>query len=457
ITPSTASSNTGLICSGTSFNLSLSTASGGNGTYTYQWQSSTVSSSNGFSNYTTGGCSGPFGAFLDICNNGVSITRPTFFRAVLSSGNCSTVTSNAILINISTAPSILSQPNSISACAGSGVRVTVAISVSGINPTYTWQECNGACGSGAWTNVTNNANTTFTGANTSVLTITGITSSMNGNSYRVLVGSSCGTTSSNVLNLTTNQPPLIVTQPTSVTVCGLGVGLLSPVVSGTALTYQWQGSSTSGGTYSNLVNGVPSGVTYSTTTLTSLSITSTGLANYFYQLVASSAVCGNSATTNAAGFRTNTVIGNNLQTVVSNFICNNATTTILGSVPTGGNGSYSYQWQTSPDNSTWSNASGGTSPTTQNYSPTASLTSNTYFQRVVTSGVCSSTSTSDFITINTPPVFTLQPTSITTCTGNTVVFNVTATSSGNVQYFWQCNQARVVDSAMFQFLRSFLL
>ena len=45
--------------------------------------------------------------------------------------------------------------------------------------------------------------------------------------------------------------------------------------------------------------------------------------------------------------------------------------------PTGGTGSYAYQWQSSPDNATWSNISGATSAT---YSPGA-LTTNTYFRR----------------------------------------------------------------------------
>ena len=52
--------------------------------------------------------------------------------------------------------------------------------------------------------------------------------------------------------------------------------------------------------------------------------------------------------------------------------------------PTGGTGSYAYQWQSSPDNATWSNISRATSAT---YSPGA-LTTNTYFRREVTSGAC---------------------------------------------------------------------
>jgi hypothetical protein len=50
--------------------------------------------------------------------------------------------------------------------------------------------------------------------------------------------------------------------------------------------------------------------------------------------------------------------------------------------PTGGNGTYTCQWQSSPNGtSSWTNASGATSTT---YTPTA-LTAATYFQLVVTS------------------------------------------------------------------------
>jgi RHS repeat-associated protein len=47
----------------------------------------------------------------------------------------------------------------------------------------------------------------------------------------------------------------------------------------------------------------------------------------------------------------------------------------------GGSGTYSYQWQSSPNNSTWSNVSGATATT---YTPT-SLTSTTYYRAAVTS------------------------------------------------------------------------
>jgi hypothetical protein len=65
--------------------------------------------------------------------------------------------------------------------------------------------------------------------------------------------------------------------------------------------------------------------------------------------------------------------------------------------PTGGTGIYTYQWQSSTDNSTWINISGASLPF---YSPPA-LTLSTWFRRIVYSGTCSSAiSSAVLITVN---------------------------------------------------------
>ena len=65
-------------------------------------------------------------------------------------------------------------------------------------------------------------------------------------------------------------------------------------------------------------------------------------------------------------------------------ICAGATINDLtGSAPTGGNGTYNYQWQSSPDNSTWT-PNGKTGQTMTG----VPVNTTTYFNRVVTSSVC---------------------------------------------------------------------
>src|SRR5690606_15594197 len=57
---------------------------------------------------------------------------------------------------------------------------------------------------------------------------------------------------------------------------------------------------------------------------------------------------------------------------------------LSGSVPSGGNETFSYQWQQSADGISWQNITGALS---QDYQP-LNLSSTTYYQRLVTSAMC---------------------------------------------------------------------
>jgi hypothetical protein len=63
------------------------------------------------------------------------------------------------------------------------------------------------------------------------------------------------------------------------------------------------------------------------------------------------------------------------------------------SAPGGGTGTYTYQWQSSPDNATWTNISDATSST---YTSEA-LASPTYFRLLVTSGTCGTEATASVL------------------------------------------------------------
>jgi hypothetical protein len=89
-----------------------------------------------------------------------------------------------------------------------------------------------------------------------------------------------------------------------------------------------------------------------------------------------------------------------------------------------------YQWQSSPDNSTWSNIPGATTVT---YNATA--TSTTYYRVVVTCNIGPITyySASALITVNTAPNITFNPANPYVCgAGN----SVTITASGATTYSW---------------------
>jgi len=117
-------------------------------------------------------------------------------------------------------------------------------------------------------------------------------------------------------------------------------------------------------------------------------------------------------------------------------------------LPSGGTGSYTYQWQSSPDDATWTNISGATSIT---YTA-GTLTSNTYYRREETSGSCGTVS-SNVITITmvgsltaiTPTVST-NPVCVTSSGGGTNV--QIASSVSGVNYQLQTSLGTNVGSAV---------
>jgi gliding motility-associated-like protein len=80
--------------------------SGGNGTYTYQWQISTTSAATGFVNVATGGTNATYSP--------ANITQNTWFRRVVMSGACTGNISNAVMLTLmNTPPVVISVPGAI--------------------------------------------------------------------------------------------------------------------------------------------------------------------------------------------------------------------------------------------------------------------------------------------------------------------------------------------------------
>lgn len=91
--------------------------------------------------------------------------------------------------------------------------------------------------------------------------------------------------------------------------------------------------------------------------------------------------------------------------------------------PTGGDGTFAYQWQSSPNNSTWIDISGANGST---YNP-PTLTTNTYYRRGVSSGSCGYVySASVLITVVTLPTANAGTDK---CRNNNNTFAMTATAA----------------------------
>lgn len=100
-------------------------------------------------------------------------------------------------------------------------------------------------------------------------------------------------------------------------------------------------------------------------------------------------------------------ISNNNLSLSSSTICSGASpSTISGSTPTGGSGTYTYQWESSTTSSSTGFANVASSGTSKDYSPSA-LSQTTWFRRVVSStGVSNSTSSAIRVLVNETPTLT---------------------------------------------------
>ena len=117
-----------IICSGTAPALLTGTApAGGDGTYTYQWMSSTVSAVNGFTNIP--------GATNPTYQPGI-LTQTTWFRRVVTSNSpCPSTTTNVVEITVNPRPTVTSAVAK-TICSGSSVAYTPTSDVPGT--TFAW-------------------------------------------------------------------------------------------------------------------------------------------------------------------------------------------------------------------------------------------------------------------------------------------------------------------------------
>jgi hypothetical protein len=117
-------------------------------TGTIQWQSSTTSASTGFSNIA-----GATTSTLTSVQMGV-LTATTYYRAIVTSGVCSSVNSASLTVTVNALPSISASASPTSVCPGAAT----TLSASGGN-SYTW---NNGAGSGTGLSVNLSATTTYT-------------------------------------------------------------------------------------------------------------------------------------------------------------------------------------------------------------------------------------------------------------------------------------------------------
>ncbi|RYD54443.1 MAG: hypothetical protein EOP56_19200, partial [Sphingobacteriales bacterium] len=405
------------ICSGN--NTAFSVTATGSG-LSYQWQVNTGS------------------GFVDVSNSGVHSNATTATLNITSATGtmsgyqyrcnvtnvCATLTSNAAELTVNTTAAVTSNPSARIICAGSNT--TFVAGASGTNITYQWQV---DAGSG-FSSISNGG--AYSGATSSILTISGAGAGFSGNQYRCVISNNCATVNTTAAALTVHATPAITGQPTASLGCSGGNTSFAVTATGTGLSYQWQVNTglgfvdvTNGGVYSN--------ATTSTLDITGATTTMTG---YQYRCNITN-VCA-TLTSNAATLTVNTTAA-----VTSNpsarIICEGASTTFVA----GASGTnITYQWQEN-SGSGFTNISnvgvysGATTATLSITAATAAFSGNQY--RCVVSNNCATVnSTAASLTVHTTPSITGQPANSALCAGNNTSITITAAGTG-LTYQWSVN------------------
>lgn len=250
-----------------------------------------------------------------------TIVSVTGANGCAGSGN-----SGSAVITVTPPPAITTQPVNRTICNGQNTTFTVAATPP-LGTTYQWQiSTNGGT---SYSNMTNAA--PYSGVTTSTLTVTGATTALNLNRYRVVVTGVCppNSVTSTGATLFVNADPTIVTQPVATTKC-VGTAATFTVVASTpngpvAPTYQWQVSINSGLTYTNIAGATSA-------TLTIASVTQ-AMNNNLYQVVVTTAPCAATATSNAVLLTVNALPVITIATPVTQLVPGRSTTITATTTP----------------------------------------------------------------------------------------------------------------------------
>ncbi len=299
-----------------------------------------------------------------------NLTITTLYRAVIQSGSCAEALSTVTTITVNPGTVAANAGADQNLCSGNG------ITLNGNNPSPN---------SGAWTLTSAQTGITITDPALYNTTVTGLVPGQTYTFRWTISGfNGCPPSVDDVTvtyyspvtnNITASTAPVCAGQ--SITITGD-----TPTGGTGTFAYQWQ-SSADGNTWSN----VPSAINKDLTLIVNSS-------TYFRRLV-NSTIC--------------TSISNSLQVIVLPGLTNNvisadqnicigtATTALTGTMPSGGSGTYVYQWQSSLNGTAWSDVLGANGVNFTPPTPTLSI----YYRRSVSSGACSNNLSNQIkITVN---------------------------------------------------------
>jgi hypothetical protein len=151
----------------------------------------------------------------------VAITDTAHY-SVMVSNRCGSVTSNNVVLMANTPTSIKTQPSDQTICVGGTATFTTVASGTGL--TYLWKK----------------GTTTISGATSAIYSKAQTTLDDVGN-YSVVVSGNCGSpVTSSTVSLVINNPTVISTQPSDISICPDSSARFTVSATGSGITYQWQ-------------------------------------------------------------------------------------------------------------------------------------------------------------------------------------------------------------------------
>lgn len=337
---------------------------GGSGAYVFQWQQSTnggVTWAN-IGSATSGNYSPP------------TILATAQFRRVVTSAPCSD-TSNAITITITPPITVNTIGSDQTFCASGDPGTLTGAVPTGGNGSFNYQWELSTNGGVVWNPIGGANGVSYAPGNLTLTTLF----------HRIAYSGSCNSISNTV---TITVVPVITNNSISTdqTFCGNGdPAVLVGSSAGGGLgsyVYQWI-VSTDNVSFSNVPSANSQSYDPGNTTVTT-----------YYKRIVTSSACAD--TSNLITIAIVPVIANNVIDAYQRFCGGGDPALINGSAPTGGTGVYNYQWEESTN--------GGVSwtpiplATSASYDPPSVITT-TLYHRVITDGVCSSTSNTSTVRV----------------------------------------------------------
>lgn len=338
---------------------------------TYQWYENATSTNTGGSAIS--------GATLPSYTPLTNVVGTKYYYVIVS-GACNPSVTSAVSGAITTTNAISS--GTISAnqqvCSGSAPS---PITLTGHVGNIQWQI---STNNSTWTNITGATAATLTSAQAGNLTATRF--------FRAVIsGNGCSSINSSSVQVAVSTAPVITSQPlATVSVCQNANYTLAATVTGSSLSYQWFSNTTNSNT-----GGTSMGSSRNAQTVALTPDTSTP-GTYYYYLVVTSGACSVTSAVSVITVLPQPVVGT--ASASSLALCAGETTTLSLAGSTG-----TIQWQSSPNNSSWTDISGANAAT---FTTPVLSAATTYYRAQVTSASCAAV-TSNVLTVSVTPFPTI--------------------------------------------------